>query len=567
MQLILNSANITGTTVASGSGNGTSAAASSTAFGFFEWPLAQTSSVTTNAGVFANTTITSLDSVGFDLFSGLGGSSSGLQSGTSSIGAVAHHPSGIVFVGGIFSLSAGPAQGASNIALWKDGQLAKLAGSGLDAPVDAAALSDDGNTLFVGGTFTDTVDKSTGGKLVGIAAYDVQGNQWSSLAGGVNGAVESLDVTADNLLLVVGNFTATGDGGEANGLAAWNITSKAWVNPAGFLVGKMTFIGNSTSPSKGQFQSQILAGNVAASLKFGAAGFVTVQNGDNQGVPKITPLTIQLEAPSSISTLPAGNQSASVKRHHTHKRSSPVTGWIHSLFRRQTSGTATLAPLPPIAPTIAPAVLAGAYWTDPSTSRENAILGGNFTYFTSAGIESQNVAIYDIDAGIVNELHGNQINGTVRALFVQGEELYVGGGFTVEGTNFDGFALYDLARQQWDTTGFQPLSGSSGSSGGAVVVRSITASPSQSNTIIVGGSFAQGGNTPCRAICAYNTQSKQWSALGNGIQGEVASVAYAGVSSTPLPLLLPLTHLSPRAPETPSLRPARLPLRTVQVPT
>lgn len=92
---------------------------------------------------------------------------------------------------------------------------------------------------------------------------------------------------------------------------------------------------------------------------------------------------------------------------------------------------------------------------------------------------------------------------------------------------FVGFGVYNITQQTWDDTNVQPLQGDSGSS---VVVRSITASPSQSNVLMVAGSFAQAGSTPCRSICAYDIVNRQWSALGDGIQGDVSSVAYAGVS-------------------------------------
>jgi hypothetical protein len=44
---------------------------------------------------------------------------------------------------------------------------------------------------------------------------------------------------------------------------------------------------------------------------------------------------------------------------------------------------------------------------------------------------------------------------------------------------------------------------------------------------IVAGSFAQAGSLQCNAICLWDVVEKQWNALGSGIQGNVASVAYA----------------------------------------
>jgi len=64
-------------------------------------------------------------------------------------------------------------------------------------------------------------------------------------------------------------------------------------------------------------------------------------------------------------------------------------------------------------------------------------------------------------------------------------------------------------------------------SGGTAVVRSLSASTAKANTVIVAGSFAQAGSLQCHAICAWDVVGKQWNALGNGIQGDIASVAYA----------------------------------------
>jgi len=102
--------------------------------------------------------------------------------------------------------------------------------------------------------------------------------------------------------------------------------------------------------------------------------------------------------------------------------------------------------------------------------------------------------------------------------------LFVGGEFTLTGTDVNGFAIYDLATQRWDVANLQPLQSSSG----RPVVRSITTSTSKPDTVIVAGSFAQAGSLSCQSICSLQVGSKQWSGLGNGIRGEVAAIAYAG---------------------------------------
>jgi hypothetical protein len=114
----------------------------------------------------------------------------------------------------------------------------------------------------------------------------------------------------------------------------------------------------------------------------------------------------------------------------------------------------------------------------------------------------------------------------VRALLVQGTSLFISGEFTVPSTDIANFTIYDLVHNTWASSGMPTLQPASGAS---VVVRSISASTAKVNTVIVAGSFAQVGSLQCHAICSWDVVEKQWNALGSSIQGDVTSVAYAGV--------------------------------------
>ncbi|TFK94604.1 hypothetical protein K466DRAFT_571727 [Polyporus arcularius HHB13444] len=519
VQLVLTSPNVTSSN-SSSSGNSTGTI-TERGFGFLEWPLSSSSASSTISSLAAIPTsaLTGFDSAGFDLLTALGGTDS-VASTDATIAAVAQHPSGALFLGGQFTLTSGSASGAKNIVVFKNGALATLPSNGLNGPVTSLVV--DGDDLYVGGSFSNTAESSNSA-LKGVAVYSVSGNKWSTMEGGVEGAVTSLDI-ANGQILVAGNFTqlltssGSSTGQNAAGFAAWDVSSSSWVNSGGFLVGSLTFVGNGTSSD-----SQYVAGNVASSLKFGASGFVTLQNGNN-GEPEVTPLSVQLTSGSSTS-------SPSSKTRRTHNRRT-AAGWmptlhVLSLFKRQASDATTLAPLPDPAPAPAPAVLAGAFWTNSSSSKEVAIIGGNFTY-TAGGVSAQNLAIYDPDSKTVTALKGNQPNGTIRALLVKGDSLYVGGEFSVQGLTSNGFAIYDLANQRWDLSGVDALQAGSGSK---VLVRSVTESTKDDHTVIVAGSFAQAGSNPCRAICSLDTTSRKWSALGNGIQGDVSTVVYAGSDS------------------------------------
>ncbi|KAK0225768.1 cortical protein marker for cell polarity-domain-containing protein [Armillaria fumosa] len=516
IELVLMSANINANSNSTSSSTSSTTSGTKNSFGFFEWPL-NSDSTNDATAILPNSTETSLEGVGFDIFTAVGGTSS-LTASNSAIVTVAHHASGL-FVGGNFTLSSGSASGARNIAVYKNSELLGLNGGGLNGPVTAFVLV--GNTLYVGGSFDDTMATAASG-LSNIAAYDVQTDQWSHLEGGLNGKVTSLGYS-NGQVLVAGEFTQTMSsvgvsGANVGGFAVWDITKSSWANSGGFVVGDLSFVGNGTG------SQQFISGNVAASQKYGASGMVFLQNSDSD-TPKVTPLGIELDS-NVNNSLSSSSSAASKRRRDHHARSSP---WMsHTVFSRfwsrQSSSSTNLTSLPTPISALAPSVLAGAFWTNSTSSVGVAIIGGNFS-FTDGGSEASAVAIYDSDSGSLNSLKGSQINGTVRTLLVDGDTLFIGGQFSIPGTSVNGFAIYNLANQEWDLSSLQGFQSSSSS---AVTVYSITTSSSKDNTIIVAGSFAQAGSLPCQGICSIDTTSKQWNALGQGIQGEVSSVSYAG---------------------------------------
>ncbi|KIK41515.1 hypothetical protein CY34DRAFT_85274 [Suillus luteus UH-Slu-Lm8-n1] len=513
--LVLTSANVTSAT-GSGSSGSNATSSSQHGFGFFEWPLSSSASIDAT-GTIPNTSETSLDLISIDLYNALGATTST----TTSITAIIQHPSGTVYLGGNFQLISGSTSGVSNIVAFKSGSFISPPNNGLNGPVTSFALS--GNELYVGGSFTDTNIASTQGKLKGIAIYDVSSNSWKAMGAGVNGVVNSLAL-ANGQIVVAGNFTealnSSTAGVPAGGLAAWDVSTGSWVNSGGFVVGNMTFIGNGTLPASGQKQTQFVAGNVGTMAEYGSSGLVLLSSGGSTG-PLVTPMGIQL-----TSNVVNVSSPVTVTKRHPHVRRGP-SSWIShlnigTLFARQSVTSSTL---PPPLPAPAPAVLAGAFWTNVSTSHQVAIIGGNFS-FSSSSVTSSAVAIYDPVTSSISALAGAQIIGVVRTVYVdQKQQLFVGGEFNLTGTSASGLALYDLSAQQWDASSMQPLQASAGSS---VVVRSITSSTYKSDTVIVAGSFAQAGSVSCQAICLFDTTLNQWNPLGSGIQGDISSVSYAG---------------------------------------
>ncbi|KZT42478.1 hypothetical protein SISSUDRAFT_1069414 [Sistotremastrum suecicum HHB10207 ss-3] len=495
VQLKLLSVNTTGQASGPGSSVGATSGSQS-GFGFFEWQLNSTSSVNATS-TLSNTTETLTDAIGFELSSTISSLS------TAAIHAVAVHSSGTIYLGGSFNLSSG----SSNVVAFSNGNLSSLENNGLNGVVSALAIND--NTLYVGGSFTDTPSASSKGAFSGVVSYDISNNKWTALDAGVNGAVTSL-LVSNGQLLVAGNFTrlltsaGSSSGSSAGGFAAWNISSGTWSQSGGFISGSLTFVGNGTSSNE-----QVLAGNVASALKTGADGFAMLKNGGSNSPPTIVPLQVPLDDVLSTS-------STSALRVRW-----PVVGQLSSLFSRQSGSPPSLPALS--AP--APSVLDGAFWTNKSSSDQVVVIGGNFSFNSGSSVTPQGLAIYDPKSGHLTALQGSQPNGVVKSLFVQGNQLFVGGDFTLQGTSqgADGFAIYDLDNQEWDGTSVPALQGN------PVVVRSITGSPSQSNLVYVAGSFTGVASVSnCAAICSWDIVGKQWKALGSGIQGEISSVAFAG---------------------------------------
>jgi len=529
VQLVLRSPDISGT-----SPNGSGGAGSKTGFGFLEWPLSANSVPGASAGILPNTTQTPLDIAGFDLFNALGGSTNLLSSGAF-VNTVVQHPSGTLFLAGRFSLTSGTASGASNIVAFGGGALHVLSNNGLNGNVSTLLLV--GDRLYVGGHFTDTTTGSTNGALSGVAVYDVVQDRWTALGGGVDGTVSGLGYT-DGRVQVVGNFTrvrnARGDteGLQVHGLASWIVETGGWANSGGYLVGSLDVIVNGTQ-SKDIQDVQYIAGHISSSLRYGANGFALLATGTDGGLPEVTTLNTTLN--------PVGSTDSSPSRRSTtvaQKRSFMPSVTLKHLFKRQQSSTPAQTPSQS---GNSPAVYAGAFWTNSTSKQQMVILGGNFSLPTLGG--ASGLAAYNLETGVLSALPGSNVVGVVRTLLVNGDTLYVGGQFTIQGSNLNGFSIYDLVGGRWASDGLQPLVTSTGT----VSVRSLTLPEARSDTLVVAGFFESAGSFPCRAICALNVNSKQWTSLGNGFGGgQVSTVVLAGVRSNRLEACLLLTLVSSR---------------------
>ena len=165
----------------------------------------------------------SITSYGGILYKPPGGTWAKLGVGTNgSVEAIVVAPSGLVYVGGIFTDAGG--SGADYLAVWNP-QAATWAvvksATSIGNTVHALALAPNGN-LYIGGAFTNADGIAAADYIV---MYNPTANTFSALGTGMNDVVNALAVAPDGTLYATGNFTTAG-GGAAARVAKWN--GSAW---------------------------------------------------------------------------------------------------------------------------------------------------------------------------------------------------------------------------------------------------------------------------------------------------------------------------------------------------
>jgi hypothetical protein len=138
----------------------------------------------------------------------------------------------------------------------------------------------------------------------------------------------------------------------------------------------------------------------------------------------------------------------------------------------------------------------------------DVFVGGNFTLNSANGGTAFNIARWDGNTwwrlpgasflGIIN-------NFSVNALAVQGNDLYVGGSFFAG--NFSGQSTTNIARH--DGTDWMPLGGGVNSNVNAITIIG--------GNVYAGGRFNRAGGVPASRIAKWD--GANWSDVGGGVNG------------------------------------------------
>jgi trimeric autotransporter adhesin len=151
-------------------------------------------------------------------------------------------------------------------------------------------------------------------------------------------------------------------------------------------------------------------------------------------------------------------------------------------------------------------------------------VGGQF--ITAGDKLANNIALWTGSAWSalgqgITEFATSSYPGDPRALAVDSAgRVYVGGRFkTVGGLVVNNIAMWDGTK--WNALG-AGLEGDGGLDDGSVAALAIVG-----NDLYVGGSFTKAGGASARHLAKYNLTSKQWSQVGGGVDGQVYALTFS----------------------------------------
>lgn len=447
-------------------------------YGVFEYPLVDTGTfndavpTASAAGVNASGTLT--NATGFD---SLVSFQLDANATVSSLVSVGSGTATQLFVGGEFTYTSGSSTSA-NILSYTLGDVLLPPNGGLNGPVTSLVALN--GALYAAGTFTATADNAVS-NLDGVARwnYSTSATAWEAL-----GSVPSVGGSIAQLAVVDGAATSSSNGsstasivavgGGTSGLAFFAPSTGSWnASAAGLFIGNLSAVYSSPSSVKAANQTTYLAGNVVAAVKDAAPGGAVISSGKN-GQPVLASFGYGLNSSSSSSSSTSSAASAVATSSTTTARvkrsgaTSPASsssaglqqppivgsrGMSRLLQPRaaQSSSSVNLtlpSPISAISSSLdgdaSNEVLVGAFWKNGSTTL--MLLGGSFV--SSTGVS--NLGSYDSKTSTLSALPGAQdVEGTVTALLVVEDTLWVGGNMTTGGTR-QGLATYDLKEGKAD---------------------------------------------------------------------------------------------------------------------
>ena len=449
-----------------------------------------------------------------------------------------------VYVGGFFTTVSSGTQSAisaNSAARWDVtanawSPLGSATQNGANGTVNALAVS--GTDLYVGGVFT-AVSSGTQNAVAAsrVAKWDTSGSTWALLGSasqnGTNNKVNVLAASGSGIC-VGGSFTSAGGIYGTSGIAKWSAAGSTWAAAVAVTAGdgipgsvnavldagSVVYVGGNFA-----FAGNVPASNVAcwnkAARTWSLLGTAS-QNGTNGGVNSLVLIGTDLYVGGAFTTVSSGTQNA-ITANRVAKWDTIGGAWS-PLGSATQNGTGSLVSA------------MAAMGTD-------LYVGGSFATVSSSAqnaISAKNIARWDTLGSTWSPLGSASLNGMfgqVKALAVDGTDLYVGGAFTTASSSTQSgisarfIAKWNTAANTWSPLGSAAQNGTN-STVNALVMRGAS--------LFAGGEFTTVSSTAQNAISAKNiaqwdTIGGTWSLLGSSVQnGTNAAVYGLAVSGTDL---------------------------------
>ncbi|KAG0163868.1 hypothetical protein DFQ30_010841 [Apophysomyces sp. BC1015] len=356
------------------------------------------------------------------------------------------------------------------------------------------------STLYIGGQFAST--KNTYRNIVSYD-YNIDGGRLVALNDvGVDGNVTALKQLGSRLF-IGGAFTRTvsGDSTAFNNVACYDTNQQVWStlekgtdgpveNIVVSLLNKtVTFSGTMTHALLDDGSSKVSVGNIVWDV-------VNHRWTDSPSLIVGSLLsTYQLNEKTSLLAGRLG--SAQTYRADGAAISNTQSAWAPYLFNAAEDGV----------------INTGLFWHDTSTGQNKTviIIGGRFQMGNIS-----NLAMYKDGSwrGI------GQLNGEVRSLAVLNNQLYIGGQFngTLLTSKPDSFAIYDLVEDiSVDIVGVHGTDRLPG-------LVNVIQVQDDGRAIYIGGNFSSVGSLNCASVCAFDTRTRQWDRVAQGLDGIVHAI-------------------------------------------
>jgi hypothetical protein len=139
---------------------------------------------------------------------------------------------------------------------------------------------------------------------------------------------------------------------------------------------------------------------------------------------------------------------------------------------------------------------------------EDIYIGGDFSFVNNIPVDK--IARWD---GSQWHPVGEGLDGWVVTMEIVGDDIYVGGNFTIASAGAMHIARWNMATQTWHSVG-------GGTNNTVSAIRVV------GSDVYVGGSFTTAGEETVNRIARWNGTT--WSALGDGLNNSVSSILIAG---------------------------------------